>query len=570
MEQNKPAFQLNLLLSVITLILLSLVFFAYSWAGKQLEESYRQQYVSYLLADELRQSSDDLTRLGRTYVITKDPAYEQQYMRILAIRNGEQARPDGYNRIYWDFVAANGQNPRPDSNVRRGLIDLMKDAGFTEGELAKLNEAKNNSDALVNTEVAAFKLVQQTDGDPIANQQKAIAMMHDKAYHQNKGRIMSPIDDFYVMMEARNQEAVESAMTNTDMLRYLFLALGLVLMFFLWRTYRSLLDLVGTSVEQLKTDLHLLAMGDFSLPIKVPQGSKESLIGLLGGMQSTLKGIIAKVSHSTEELSDSADSIAQIAEQTARFATSQQSSTQTMAAAIEELVVSISHLSDNATHADELSKVSANTLEEGSGVIKETLDSIENISTTVGEAASTISELNGHTQQISEIIGVIRSIADQTNLLALNAAIEAARAGEQGRGFAVVADEVRNLASRSAASTQQITGMISKIQSGADASIRSMETTVNNVSRGVSLANQTGEAISSIRSHASNLTGLMGEISHTLREQSTAANEVVSTVGNITSLSEQSGDAARHVSQEAAKLKQLSRVLRQEMGHFKL
>ncbi|WP_323916468.1 methyl-accepting chemotaxis protein [Aeromonas veronii] len=570
MEQNKPAFQLNLLLSVITLILLSLVFFAYSWAGKQLEESYRQQYVSYLLADELRQSSDDLTRLGRTYVITKDPAYEQQYMRILAIRNGEQPRPDGYNRIYWDFVAANGQNPRPDSNVRRGLIDLMKDAGFTDGELAKLNEAKNNSDALVNTEVAAFKLVQQTDGDPVANQQKAIAMMHDKAYHQNKGRIMSPIDDFYVMMEQRNHEAVETAIANTDMLRYLFIALGLVLMFFLWRTYRSLLDLVGTSVEQLKTDLHMMAEGDFSRPIKVPAGSKESLIGLLGGMQTTLKGIIAKVSHSTEELSHSADSIAQIAEQTAQFATDQQTSTQTMAAAIEELVVSISHLSDNATHADELSKVSANTLEEGSGVIKETLGSIENISTTVGDAASTISELNGHTQQISEIIGVIRGIADQTNLLALNAAIEAARAGEQGRGFAVVADEVRNLASRSAASTQQITGMISKIQSGADASIRSMENTVNNVSRGVTLANQTGEAIASIQSHASNLTGLMGEISHTLREQSTAANEVVSTVGNITSLSEQSGDAARHVSQEAAKLKQLSRVLRQEMGHFKL
>ncbi|MGY3915315.1 methyl-accepting chemotaxis protein [Aeromonas australiensis] len=570
MEQNKPAFQLNLLLSVITLILLSLVFFAYSWAGKHLEESYRQQYVSYLLADELRQSSDDLTRLGRTYVITKDPAYEQQYMRILAIRNGEQPRPDGYNRIYWDFVAANGQNPRPDSNIRRGLIDLMKDAGFTDGELAKLNEAKNNSDALVNTEVAAFKLVQQSDGDPVANQQKAIAMMHDKAYHQNKGRIMSPIDDFYVMMEQRNQEAVESAIANTNMLRYLFIALGLLLMFFLWRTYRSLLDLVGTSVEQLKQDLYRMAEGDFAHPIKVPQGAKESLIGLLGSMQTTLKGIIGKVSHSSEELSSSADSIAQIAEQTAQFATDQQTSTQTMAAAIEELVVSISHLSDNASHADELSKVSANTLQEGSGVIKETLDSIENISTTVGDAASTISELNGHTQQISEIIAVIRGIADQTNLLALNAAIEAARAGEQGRGFAVVADEVRNLASRSAASTQQITGMISKIQSGADASIRSMENTVNNVSRGVTLANQTGQAIASIQDHASNLTGLMGEISHTLREQSTAANEVVSTVGNITSLSEQSGDAARHVSQEAAKLKQLSRVLRQEMGYFKL
>ncbi|BED99714.1 methyl-accepting chemotaxis protein [Aeromonas dhakensis] len=570
MEQNRPAFQLNLLLSVITLILLSLVFFAYSWSGKQMEQSYQQRYQSYLLADELRQSSDDLTRLGRTYVITKDPAYEQQYMRILAIRNGEQNRPQGYNRIYWDFVAANGQNPRPDSQVRRGLIDLMKDAGFTEGELAKLNEAKNNSDALVNTEVAAFKLVQQTDGDLAANQQKAIAMMHDKAYHQNKGRIMSPIDDFYVMMETRTQQAVDDATSQSAMLRYLFIALGLVLMFFLWRTYKALIDLVGTSVDQLRSDLNHLAEGDFSQPIKVPVGAKESLIGLLATMQSTLKGIIAQVSHSSEELSGSADSIAQIAEQTAQFATSQQTSTQTMAAAIEELVVSISHLSDNATHADELSKISANTLEEGSGVIKQTLDSIQSISDTVSNAASSIADLNSHTQQISEIIEVIRGIADQTNLLALNAAIEAARAGEQGRGFAVVADEVRNLASRSAASTQQITGMIGKIQSGADASIRSMENTVNNVSRGVSLASQTGAAIASIQDHASNLTGLMGEISHTLREQSTAANEVVSTVGNITSLSEQSGDAARHVSQEAAKLKQLSRLLRQEMAHFKL
>ncbi|WP_447831823.1 methyl-accepting chemotaxis protein [Aeromonas salmonicida] len=570
MEQNRPAFQLNLLLSVVTLILLSLVFFAYTWSGTKLEQSYQQRYQSYLLADELRQSSDDLTRLGRTYVITKDPAYEQQYMRILAIRNGEQNRPEGYNRIYWDFVAASGQNPRPDTSLRRGLIDLMKDAGFTDGELTKLNEAKNNSDALVSTEVAAFKLVQQQEGDLAVNQQKAIAMMHDKAYHQNKGRIMAPIDDFYVMMETRTQQAVDDATSQSAMLRYLFIALGLVLMFFLWRTYRALLDLTGTSVSQLRSDLNSLAQGDFSRQIHVPVGAQESLIGLLATMQSTLKGIIAQVSHSSEELSGSADSIAQIAEQTAQFATSQQTSTQTMAAAIEELVVSISHLSDNATHADELSKVSANTLEEGSGVIKQTLDSIENISSTVGDAASSLSELNSHTQQISDIIEVIRGIADQTNLLALNAAIEAARAGEQGRGFAVVADEVRNLASRSAASTQQITGMISKIQSGADASIRSMENTVNNVSRGVSLANQTGEAITSIKSHAANLTGLMGEISHTLREQSTAANEVVSTVGHITSLSEQSGDAARHVSQEAAKLKQLSRLLRQEMGRFKL
>ena len=232
-------------------------------------------------------------------------------------------------------------------------------------------------------------------------------------------------------------------------------------------------------------------------------------------------------------------------------------------------MVSISHLSDNATHADELSKVSANTLAEGSGVIKQTLDSIQSISDTVSNAASSIADLNSHTQQISEIIEVIRGIADQTNLLALNAAIEAARAGEQGRGFAVVADEVRNLASRSTASTQQITGMIGKIQSGADASIRSMENTVNNVSRGVSLASQTGEAIASIQNHAANLTGLMGRSATPCASSPPPPTRW--SPPSATSLSLRAvGDAARHVSQEAAKLKQLSRLLRQEMAHFKL
>lgn len=570
MEQTKSTFQVNLLISVVLLLLLALTFIAYIWSSARIQEASEQRYNSYQLADELRQSSDDLTRLARTYVITKDPAYEQQYMRILAIRNGEAARPQDYNRIYWDFVAATGQPPRPDSGERRGLIDLMKDAGFTSQELAKLTEAKNNSDGLVNTEVAAFKLVQQSDGDPVANQQQAIAMMHDKAYHQNKAKIMEPIDQFYVLLDNRTQEAVEGAASLSQLIGYLFILLGVALMFFLWRTYRSLLELVGSPVQVLRRELEHMARGDFSRTIEVPANARYSLIGMLAEMQKTLRDIIGKVSHSAQSLMQSADNIAMTAEQTSHYAASQQGSTQTMAAAIEQLVVSITHLSDNASNADQLSKDAATALDQGSAVINQTLDSIESISSTVTDAATSIAELNTHTQQISEIIEVIRGIAEQTNLLALNAAIEAARAGDQGRGFAVVADEVRNLASRSAASTQQITGMIQKIQGGTDSSIRNMEAAVNNVSRGVSLANQTGEAITSIKSNAANLTGLMGEISHTLREQSVAANEVASTVGTITSLSEQSRDAARNSAHEAEQLQRLSRELETEMTHFRL
>ncbi|MBZ6071123.1 methyl-accepting chemotaxis protein [Aeromonas schubertii] len=570
MEQTKSTFQVNLLISVVLLLLLALTFIAYIWSSARIQEASELRYHSYQLADELRQSSDDLTRLARTYVITKDPAYEQQYMRILAIRNGEAARPQDYHRIYWDFVAATGQPPRPDSGERRGLIELMKDAGFTSQELAKLTEAKNNSDGLVNTEVAAFKLVQQSDGDPVANQQQAIAMMHDKAYHQNKAKIMEPIDQFYVLLDNRTQEAVEGAASLSQLIGYLFILLGVALMFFLWRTYRSLLELVGSPVQVLRRELEHMARGDFSRAIEVPANARYSLIGMLAEMQKTLRDIIGKVSHSAQSLMQSADNIAMTAEQTSHYAASQQGSTQTMAAAIEQLVVSITHLSDNASNADQLSKDAATALDQGSAVINQTLDSIESISSTVTDAATSIAELNTHTQQISEIIEVIRGIAEQTNLLALNAAIEAARAGDQGRGFAVVADEVRNLASRSAASTQQITGMIQKIQGGTDSSIRNMEAAVNNVSRGVSLANQTGEAITSIKSNAANLTGLMGEISHTLREQSVAANEVASTVGTITSLSEQSRDAARNSAQEAERLQRLSRELETEMTHFRL
>ncbi|MBM5575331.1 hypothetical protein [Deefgea sp. CFH1-16] len=136
------AFQRNLLGSVLGLITLTLLFAVYVWAQNKVDHENERRYQSYLLADELRQSSDDLTRLARTYVVSRDPQFEKQYMDILAIRNGEKPRPEAYNRIYWDFVAATNQAPRPDSSVKVPLLDMMKSLGFTETEFAKLNEAK--------------------------------------------------------------------------------------------------------------------------------------------------------------------------------------------------------------------------------------------------------------------------------------------------------------------------------------------------------------------------------------------------------------------------------------------
>ncbi|MHA3913736.1 methyl-accepting chemotaxis protein [Halovulum sp. GXIMD14793] len=182
----------------------------------------QRRYESYLLADELRQSSDDLTRLARTYVITADPSYEAQYNEILAIRNGEAPRPANYNRIYWDFVAADQPVPAR-TTVVRSLSDLMKDLGFTENEFALLAEAQANSDGLVNLEVQAMHAVKGLFADEKGNytikaepdMKLARDLMHSKQYHIYKAEIMAPVNKFFIAMEQRFIDGIASLERST-------------------------------------------------------------------------------------------------------------------------------------------------------------------------------------------------------------------------------------------------------------------------------------------------------------------------------------------------------------------
>lgn len=181
-----------------------------SEAERMLQSAYDQQYQSYLLADELRQSSDDLTRLARTYVVTADPAYEQQYLDILAIRNGEKERPENYHRIYWDFVAADRPVP-VGSGITRSLEDLMRDAGFTAAEFSLLEQAKSNSDGLVALEVRAMNAVKGLYPDSAGaytvkaapDFKLARELLHSPEYHQYKADIMAPLDEFLASPELR-------------------------------------------------------------------------------------------------------------------------------------------------------------------------------------------------------------------------------------------------------------------------------------------------------------------------------------------------------------------------------
>ena len=488
-------------------------------------------------------------------------------MEILDIRNGKKPRPEGYNRIYWDFVAVDGQKPRPDSALSIGLIDLMKQNGFTEAELAKLDEAKKNSDGLVGIEVEAMGMV-KTDTSP-ESLGKAALMMHDGRYHAEKAKIMKPIDDFYKLMEDRTATAIVDANSLADAMMALFISIGVLLMFMLWRTYRSLNAILGGSVAELRTHIAHMAEGNFSKTISVT-GSNGTLMNHLADMQGRLGRLIFKVRQTSEELSKQSNMINSAATDAVGFANDQAQSTAAMAASLEQLVVSINHASENANDTRDVAVSSEGTLDHGGEVIRQTVTSIESIASRVRSTSGSVGELNGHAQQINVIVNVIKDIADQTNLLALNAAIEAACAGEQGRGFAVVADEVRKLAERTSSSTQEITLTISKIQQGTEHSVQSMTEGVNSVDQGVEMANQAGAALQQIRHSAGQIISGITDISHVLKEQAAAANHVATNVERVSQLANNSSERVGVVSVSAEALSQLASGLSKDVSHFRL
>jgi signal transduction histidine kinase len=219
-------------------------------ANDAVDKASAARYTSYVLADQVRQDSDDLTRLARTYVVTGLPKWQQQYFEVLDIRSGRRPRPLDYDKIYWDFRAAD-IDPNKGDGPAIAFNALLQDAGFTAAELAKLKEANDNSDDLVKTEVIAMNLVEGRYPDGQGGVTKAGTpdfanareLMHDRVYHASKARIMQPINEFLGMLDRRTQGEVEAAEAAKRRWFSLLIGVGLLQFFsvtlLLWRLQRS-------------------------------------------------------------------------------------------------------------------------------------------------------------------------------------------------------------------------------------------------------------------------------------------------------------------------------------------
>lgn len=310
---------------------------------------------------------------------------------------------------------------------------------------------------------------------------------------------------------------------------------------------------------------------DFTTRIKITRmdelgRSADAFNKLLDKLQANLTSIAT----STQSVASAANLMATTSNEVATASHQQSESASDMAATVEEMTVSINHVGDRAHEANRISSESGQLAISGEKVISQAVGDIQDIAKTVSEAAELIHGLEQHSQEISNVVAVIKEVADQTNLLALNAAIEAARAGEQGRGFAVVADEVRKLAERTAISTQEIAATIHTMRTGASNAVSSMEGVVNKVAKGVQSAQEANEAITQIGEGSRNAVGMVEEITSAIREQATATNNIAMQVERIAQMSEESSAAAGSSAETAQDLDRLATEMQRIVSAYKL
>jgi methyl-accepting chemotaxis protein len=350
-------------------------------------------------------------------------------------------------------------------------------------------------------------------------------------------------------------------------LAVVFLALGIGVS--LW-IMRDVMHQLGGDPAYAAEKVKTIAQGDLSTAIETAPGDTTSLLAGMQQMQTALHDVIARINEAAVQLGDAAQSMATTAQQVADGSSQQSDSASSIAASVEEMTVSINLVNDSAKTAHALADEARQSSISGAKHVQETVGEMNVIAGSVDSSAKVVRQLGEQSQKISSIVGVIREIADQTNLLALNAAIEAARAGEQGRGFAVVADEVRKLAEKTTTSTQEIADMISEIQHGTQTAIKQMEAGSAQVETGVSVANATGTAMTSIEAGAGKVLVAVDEISTALQEQAVASNQISQGVEKIAQMTEENSAAVNAVSQAAGELQTLAASLKANVGRFRL
>jgi len=324
------------------------------------------------------------------------------------------------------------------------------------------------------------------------------------------------------------------------------------------------------SVNQFLTVISQVARGDLTLRAKATNDSFGNVAEALNSMLDNFTQVLERASKAAGDVSTSANEILVASEQMASGATQQDQEITNTSSAVEELTVSMKQVSNNAEASAEAARRALEAAEQGNRSVRDTLEGMQRIRASVQATAKRIKSLGDRSLEISEIINVINDITEQTNLLALNAAIEAARAGEAGRGFAVVADEVRRLAEHSRSATKDIAALIKAIQAETSEAVVVMEEGTKEVEVGAKLADQAGKALEAISTVVRQSAELVQEISLASKQQVRGTEGVANAMQIISNITRQTSEGARQTTSTVEHMVKLSEQLNGVLSQFRI
>lgn len=367
------------------------------------------------------------------------------------------------------------------------------------------------------------------------------------------------------------KRAYDSASRFSNMTRIISIssiAAGLVLTIF---SGIVIVRSINLGVAQLVAGASKLANGDLTSRIKSNSNDElGEVANVFNKMASDFSSLIKQVHDSSSGLTAAAGNLSSTAGLLHEGSQNQSRRAATMATAVENMNSSIGEIAGRTERTSNAAGNARSTSEHGQQVVDQAVAGIRQIANTVSESTAIITSLGERSNQIGKIVNVIKDIADQTNLLALNAAIEAARAGEQGRGFAVVADEVRKLAERTTSATAEISSMINTIQEGTGDAVKSMKTGSDQVRNGVELANQAGEVLQQINSSVASMAEMIDQIAELTRSQHAASTEITQQVEQIAAEAQENFASIEQVMYASQNLQGLSTTLQEGVNRFKI
>lgn len=523
---------------VLMVIICAVAIFNSQMTNSMLLRIIKVDELKIQYANDMKDAIDSITRSIAVLPFASAEIVEEEKNSILILRPKYKEAVEKLGKLLEtqeekDLFNRFKEVVKSGAEVNNKIIELVNDGKKQEAQILYLNETRQNTKLLVETTNALIK-----------NQEKQL------------------------------EEKVSKLLSVSKKLLLVIIIVGVVSIiigiFMSIKITRS----IKAPVEKAAEQLELMSQGDFTFSISenaIKRGDELGVIArAMDALNTNLKKVFNEIISSVHSLTSSATQLSSIAEEMSRTAESSSNRANSVATSSEEMSQTVVDIAKNTANIADSAKKAVDTAQQGNMIVERSVSEVKEIDETVNESARFVKSLGERSAHIGEIVSVINDIADQTNLLALNAAIEAARAGEQGRGFAVVADEVRKLAERTAQATSEIEDMIKAIQNEVTKAVEIMDTATVKVQSGVTLTAQAGDALKAIVKSSDELQLMVQQIASATEEMSATSEEISKEIVDIANASRDTTASSHETAQAAVSLSQIATKLDETIRFFRL